>query len=187
MSMSPEPGFLTAMVVEFTADTILSALLIFLWLMQRKEKHALFWGGGQLAIMAGGLIWFGGVGILPLQWRLYLSALFLSAGMAGYWSGTQFFIGKLRAAHVRWMAPVTLLASAVFYFLWSNHQEWLPRGSAGALGLLLLWTGVRLVNVNNRYRFLGLTLLLRGGFNLFSVVSLDTDTYVVWFIGTSML
>jgi len=44
------------MVVEFTADTILSALLIFLWLMQRKERHALFWGVGQLAIMAGGII-----------------------------------------------------------------------------------------------------------------------------------
>jgi diguanylate cyclase (GGDEF)-like protein/PAS domain S-box-containing protein len=185
--MSPEPGFLTAMVVEFTADTILSVLLIFLWLMQRKERHALFWGVGQLAIMAGGIIWFGTGDILALHWRLYLSALCLSAGMAWYWSGTQFFIGKLRAVHVRWMVPGILLASVGFYSLWASHNEWLARGSAGALGLVMLWAGVRLIGVNYRYRFLGLTLILRGAFNLFSVVSLTPDTYVVWFIGTSIL
>jgi diguanylate cyclase (GGDEF)-like protein/PAS domain S-box-containing protein len=185
--MSADPGFVTAMVVEFTADTILSALLIFLWLMQRKEKHALFWGIGQLAIMAGGIVWFGTANFMSLQWRLYLSAFFLSAGMAGYWSGTQFFIGKLRAVHVRWMAPAVLIVSGVFYLLWNIDNNWLPRGSAAALGFIMLWAGTRLVGVNNRYRFLGLTLMLRGGFNLFAAVSLNQDTYVVWFIGTSVL
>jgi diguanylate cyclase (GGDEF)-like protein/PAS domain S-box-containing protein len=185
--MSAEPGYLTAMVVEFSADTILSALLIFLWLMQRKEKHALFWGAGQLAIMAGGIIWFAGAEMMPLHMRLYLCALCLSMGLAGYWSGTQFFIGKLRAHHVRWMLPATLFGSGIFYFLWQLNTDWLARGSASVLGMLMLWVGSRLVSVNNRYRLLGLTLMLRGGFNLFSAVSLSPDMYAVWFIGTSIL
>jgi hypothetical protein len=50
--MSAHPGYFTPMVVEFSADTILSAILIFLWLMQRKEKHALCWGVAQISIMA---------------------------------------------------------------------------------------------------------------------------------------
>jgi diguanylate cyclase (GGDEF)-like protein/PAS domain S-box-containing protein len=175
------------MVVEFTADTILSALLIFLWLMQRKEKHALFWGAGQLAIMAGGIIWFDGTGLIPLELQLYLCALCLTVGAAGYWAGTQFFIGNLRAHHVRWMSPVILVLSGIFYYAWHLNNQWLPRGSAAALGLVMLWVGSRLVSVNNRYRWLGLTLMLRGGFNLFSAVSLSPDVYAVWFVGTSIL
>ncbi|NYE61722.1 diguanylate cyclase (GGDEF)-like protein/PAS domain S-box-containing protein [Duganella sp. 1224] len=85
------------------------------------------------------------------------------------------------------MLPVIMLASGLFYLLWRANNDWLVRGSAAALGLVMLWAGVRLMAVNNRYRFLGMTLILRAGFNLFSVVTLDPDTYVVWFVGTSIL
>ncbi|SHN42563.1 PAS domain S-box-containing protein/diguanylate cyclase (GGDEF) domain-containing protein [Duganella sacchari] len=187
MPMSADPGYLTAMVVEFSADTILSALLIFLWLMQRKEKHALCWGIGQLAIMAGGVLWFSGTNIISLPWRIYLCGLFLTLAMAGYWSGTLFFIGKLRAPHVRWMAPGILVLSGAFYFLWSSNTGWLAPGSAAALGLVMLWAGAQLLNIHHRYRLLGLALILRGGFNLLSAASLNPDLYVVWFVVTSLL
>jgi diguanylate cyclase (GGDEF)-like protein/PAS domain S-box-containing protein len=185
--MNADPSFLTAMLVEFTADTILSALLVFLWLMQRKEKHALFWGVGQLSVMAGGVLWFKGTGVVPLQWQLYFCALFLTVGMAGYWSGTQFFIGKLRKQHVRWMLPGILAVSGIFYLLWRTNQQWLVPGSATALGVVMFWAGSRLVSVHNRYRLLGLTLILRGGFNLLSAASLSPEMYGVWFVGTSIL
>lgn len=185
--MNADPSFLTAMLVEFTADTILSALLIFLWLMQRKEKHALFWGVGQLSVMAGGVLWFKGTGVVPLQWQLYLCALFLTVGMAGYWSGTQFFIGKFRKQHMRRMLPGILAISGVFYLLWRTNQQWLVPGSATALGVVMFWVGSRLVSVHNRYRLLGLTLILRGGFNLLSAASLSPEMYGVWFVGTSIL
>nr|WP_315255776.1 EAL domain-containing protein [uncultured Duganella sp.] len=185
--MSADPSYLTAMLVEFTADAILSILLVFLWLMQRKEKHALFWGVGQLAVMAGGLMWFKAGHLVSLQWQLYLCALFLTAGMAAYWSGTQFFIGRLHKQHLRWIAPLTLIASTLFYFLWRSNNHWLVPGSATALGVMMLWIGSRLVSVHHRYRLLGLTLMLRGGFNLLSAASLSPEMYGAWFVGTSVL
>jgi diguanylate cyclase (GGDEF)-like protein/PAS domain S-box-containing protein len=175
------------MVVEFTADTILSALLVFLWLMQRKEKHALFWGVGQLSVMAGGVLWFKGAGLVSPQWHLYLCGLCLTVGMAGYWAGTQFFIGRLRQHHVRWVLPGVLVVSGIFYLLWRSDINWLVPGSATALGVVMLWAGTRLVSVHNRYRWLGLTLMLRGGFNLLSAASLSPEMYGVWFVGTSIL
>ncbi|MBV7537476.1 EAL domain-containing protein [Duganella sp. sic0402] len=155
--------------------------------MQRKEKHALFWGVGQLSVMAGGVLWFKGTGVVPLQWQLYLCALFLTVGMAGYWSGTQFFIGKFRKQHMRRMLPGILAISGVFYLLWRTNQQWLVPGSATALGVVMFWVGSRLVSVHNRYRLLGLTLILRGGFNLLSAASLSPEMYGVWFVGTSIL
>jgi diguanylate cyclase (GGDEF)-like protein/PAS domain S-box-containing protein len=185
--MSADPSYLTAMVVEFTADAILSALLVFLWLMQRKEKHALFWGAGQLAVMAGGLMWFKGAELVALPLRLYLCALFLTIGMAGYWAGIQFFIGKLRSWHMRWMLPGIFSVSGIFYFIWHQDNNWLVPGSAILFALVMLWAGTRLVSVHHRYRLLGLTLMLRGGFNLLSAASLTPDMYAVWFVGTSVL
>jgi len=185
--MSADPSYLTAMMVEFTADAILSVLLIFLWLMQRKEKHALFWGAGQLSVMAGGVVWFKAGNLVSLQWQLYLCALFLTVGMAGYWAGMQFFIGRLRRSHMHWLAPGILICSGVFYFLWRTNNTWLVPGSASALGLVMLWIGSRLASVHNRYRLLGLTLILRGGFNLLTAASLSPEMYGIWFVGTSVL
>jgi len=185
--MSADPSYLTAMVVEFSADAILSAILIFLWLMQRKEKHALFWGVGQMAVMCGSALWLVGGHLFPLSWRLYLCALCLSIGAAGYWAGTQFFIGKLRAWHMCWIGPGILLSSAIFYFLWNWNNAWLAPGSASIIGLMMFWTGSRLIAAHNRYRVLGLTLIMRGGFNLLAAVTLNADWYVIWLIGSSVL
>jgi diguanylate cyclase (GGDEF)-like protein/PAS domain S-box-containing protein len=185
--MSADLGYLIAMVVEFSADAILSAILIFLWLMQRKEKHALFWGVGQLAIMSGSIIWVAGDHLFAFQSRVYLCGLFLTIGAAGYWAGTQFFIGKLRSAHMRWMAPGILLGSALFYSLWNWNNNWVVPVSASVIGLMMIWAGAQLVFIRNRYRLLGWTLMARGGFNLLVVSFGNPDVYIAWFLGNSVL
>src|SRR4051812_49695809 len=82
---------ISAMAAAFSADAILSTLLIFLWLMQRKEKHALFWGVGQFAVMAGSMLYFIGKGLLPHEFNFYLFALLLTICMAGFLGGAPFF------------------------------------------------------------------------------------------------
>jgi diguanylate cyclase (GGDEF)-like protein/PAS domain S-box-containing protein len=175
------------MTAAFSADALLSALLVFLWLMQPKEKHALFWGLGQFAVMAGGIVWFLGAGQIPDLIRLPACATLLSIGMAGYWSGTQFFTGALRRYHMRWIMPVLILMSAGFSLLWYWNQAWLVPGSAIALGVVMAWAGKRLFDEQKRYRLLGVTLMLRGGFNILSAIALDENSYLFWFAGTTIL
>ena len=112
MSILPEQYVnLSLMTSAFAVDAILVALLVFLWLMHRKEKHALLWGIGQAAVMAGGLTWFTGAAVLSPSGRLFVCALMLVIGMAGYYSGTQYFLGDLRRRHwrpiiVSWLSPL---------------------------------------------------------------------------------
>jgi diguanylate cyclase (GGDEF)-like protein/PAS domain S-box-containing protein len=188
--MSIDPGLpinISVMAAAFAADAILSALLIFLWLMQPKEKHALFWGLGQLAIMTGSILWFLGGAYLSDVLRLTLCAILLCLGMAGYWAGTQFFVGALRRYHLRWMATVVIFMSGIFALIWHWNETWVVPGSAAALGMVMWWSGTRLVGVQNRYRWLGLTLMLRGGFNMLSAFTLGPDLYPIWFAGTTIL
>jgi diguanylate cyclase (GGDEF)-like protein/PAS domain S-box-containing protein len=188
--MSIDPGLsinISVMAAAFAADAILSALLIFLWLMQPKEKHALFWGLGQSAIMAGSILWFLGGAYLSDVARLTLCAVLLCLGMAGYWAGTQFFVGALRRYHLRWMAAAIILMSGIFALIWHRNETWLVPGSAAAFGIVMWWSGTRLIGAQNRYRWLGLTLMARGGFNLLSAITLDPDLYPIWFAGTTIL
>ena len=188
--MSIDPGFsinTSIMAAAFAADAILSALLIFLWLTQRKEKHALFWGLGQLAIMAGSIVWFLGSVYIFNTLRLSLCAILLCLGMAGYWAGTTFFIDALRRYHIRWIPLVLLLMSAGFSLLWHWNESWMVPGSAAAVGVVLCWSGALLMGAKSRYRWLGMTLMLRGGFNILSAIILNPDLYVVWFAVTTIL
>jgi len=185
--MNADPGYFIPMVVEFSADAILSAILIFLWLMQRKERHALCWGVAQFSVVTGSAIWLLGDGLFLPAVRVYFCALSLSVGMAGYWAGTQFFTGKLTPHQLRWTAPGILIGSGIFYFLWDWNNAWLIPGSATALGLVMLWAGWQLVRIQNHYRVLGATLILRGGFNLLSAANFSPDWFILWFIVTSFL
>ena len=178
---------ISAMAAAFSADAILSTLLVFLWLMQRKEKHALFWGVGQFAVMSGSMLFFMGDELLPHAFKLYFCALLLTIGMAGYWGGTQFFLGDLRRYHLRWALPALITVSIVFYLFWHWNNDWLVPYSAAALGVVMLWSGWRLATAQNRYRLLGLTLVLRGIFNMLSAISLGPDSYLIWFVGSTAL
>jgi diguanylate cyclase (GGDEF)-like protein/PAS domain S-box-containing protein len=188
--MSIEPGnYLSesTMAAALAADAILSALLIFLWLTQRKEKHALFWGAGQLAIMAGVMTWFIGAELLPHQLRLFICALMLTAGMVGYWSGTQYFLGCLRRRHLRAILIAAAVLTGVFYLLWNLYYEIVAPATASISGVVMLWMGVRLIRAQQRYRWLGYTLLARGLFNVVSSITLEPELYLLWFAGTSIL
>jgi len=188
MSILPEQYVnLSLMTSAFAVDAILVALLVFLWLMHRKEKHALLWGIGQAAVMAGGLAWFAGAAVLSPSWRLFVCALMLVIGMAGYYSGTQYFLGDLRRRHWRPIMAAMVVATAGFYLLWQLHSHWVPPGSAAALGLVMVWMGIRLVRAQRRYRLLGCTLMARGVFNLVSAATLPPEWYLLWFAGTSVL
>lgn len=178
---------LSAVAAAFAADAILSTLLIFLWLMQRKEKHALFWGLGQLAVMSGIVLWFIGDRYLAEVWRMPLCSALLAGGMVGYWSGTKFFLGELHAYQQRWVLPVALLITLLSYAVWQVQPALLAPGSAALLGIVMLWCGQRLMRSKNRYQLLGVTLLLRGAFNLLSALTLGPELYLFWFVGTTIL
>ncbi|GJJ01074.1 hypothetical protein RugamoR64_16120 [Duganella rhizosphaerae] len=178
---------LSAVAAAFAADAILSTLLIFLWLMQRKEKHALFWGLGQLSVMGGIITWFIGDRIFSETLRIQLCAVLLSAGLIGYWSGTKFFLGELYRYQIRWILPVGILIAVLSGAAWFSNPAIIAPGSAAILGMMMLWCGQRLIKNKNRYRLLGITLILRGGFNLLSAVTLGPELYLIWFVGTTIL
>lgn len=188
--MSIEPGNYVSestMAAAFTSDAILSALLIFLWLTQRKEKHALFWGVGQLAVMTGVMAWFIGEKVLQHQFRLFICALMLTIGMIGYWGGTQYFLGDLRRRHLRGILIAGAILTGIFYLLWNACYDLVAPATASISGAVMLWMGVRLVRAQQRYRWLGYTLVARGIFNIVSSITLEPDLYLLWFAGTSIL
>lgn len=188
--MSIEPGNYVSestMAAAFASDAILSALLIFLWLTQRKEKHALFWGVGQLAVMTGVMAWFIGENVLPHQFRLFICALMLTIGMIGYWGGTQYFLGDLRRRHLRGILIAGAVLTGIFYLLWNACYDLVAPATASISGAVMLWMGVRLVRAQQRYRWLGYTLVARGIFNIVSSITLEPDLYLLWFAGTSIL
>ena len=169
------------------SDAILSGLLIFLWLTQRKEKHALFWGAGQLAMMAGVMAWFIGADVLPHQIRLFVCALTLTLGMVGYWGGTQYFLGHLNRRHLRAISIAGIVLTGLFYLLWNVFYEIVVPATASVMGVVLLGMGVQLVRAQKRYRWLGYTLVARGIFNIISSITLEPELYLLWFAGTSIL
>ena len=185
-----EPGnYLSesTMAAALASDAILSGLLIFLWLTQRKEKHALFWGVGQLAMMTGVMAWFIGADVLPHQIRLFVCALMLTIGMIGYWGGTQYFLGYLHRRHLRAIVTAVVVLTGLFYLLWNIFYEIVVPATASVMGVVMLWMGVRLIRAQRRYRWLGYTLVARGIFNLVSSITLEPELYLLWFAGTSIL
>ena len=185
-----EPGnYLSesTMAAALASDAILSGLLIFLWLTQRKEKHALFWGAGQLAMMAGVMAWFIGADVLPHQIRLFVCALMLTLGVVGYWGGTQYFLGHLNRGHLRAISTAVIVLTGLFYLLWNLFYEIVVPATASVMGVVMLWMGVRLVRAQKRYRWLGYTLVARGIFNIISSATLEPELYLLWFAGTSIL
>ena len=137
-----EPGnYLSesTMAAALASDAILSGLLIFLWLTQRKEKHALFWGVGQLAMMTGVMAWFIGADVLPHQIRLFVCALMLTIGMIGYWGGTQYFLGYLHRRHLRAIVTAVVVLTGLFYLLWNIFYEIVVPATASVMGVVMLW------------------------------------------------
>ena len=181
--MSADPS--QYVVITLVADLILSTILISLWLMQRKEKHALFWGVGQLAIMAGTMLAF-----LAPAWPLRspVCALLLPLALAGYWAGTLYFLGRLDPLTTRYGAyafgSLGLLLILLFHF--SPHL--LVPLSTTVMGLAIIWAGLALARSRrHRYRLLGALMVLRGAFDLLGTVTLVPEVYLSWFLMSSLL
>jgi diguanylate cyclase (GGDEF)-like protein/PAS domain S-box-containing protein len=188
--MSLDPGAyvnISVMSAAYSADAILSTLLIFLWLTQPREKHPLFWGLGQLAAMTGSLVWFLGGHIIPDVLRMMLCAMLFTTAMLGYWSGTQFFLGVLRRPHLPWVLAAAVCMSSGFMLLWHINIDVIVPASAAGLGVVLFWAGIKLAAGENRYRMLGIALILRGLFNIVSAIALGPESYLIWFVGSTLL
>ena len=169
----------TYILFSLAADAILIAMLAFLWLRQRSEWHALLWAGGQLALTAGTASWYLGT---PSAAHYVFPAVTLCAAVAGFVAGTEYFLGLLRRRHLRPIALVCCLAIPALYALWNGDQQCVETVTAYVLGTALLWSGFRLSLHRNRYRFLGVALVVRGAFNLLNSQDWLPPDYGYWFV-----
>lgn len=147
--------------LSLLADLILGGILIFLWVIRRGDRHALYWGAAQILLGVTAAVWS-----LSIQ-QLWATALFIGTGtlgLAGYVAGTQHFCGK----------PIVWRHHALGWFAYACAQTsiaaaW-PRLSDSlsliALGGVLAWCGWQLSQRKHRYKILVLTLWLRAATNL---------------------
>lgn len=80
--------------VSFVVDVLLSVLLIFLWWVQRRDFHALYWGLGHLSLTLMVLYWYLPQPLLPgYAFRYEIVTLLALGGWCGYWFGTRWAVG----------------------------------------------------------------------------------------------
>jgi diguanylate cyclase (GGDEF)-like protein/PAS domain S-box-containing protein len=160
-------------------DLILCTVLVFLWLRHSDEKHALAWAIGQCALTAGTISWYLGSTELP---RHALGILSLTVCAAGFWAGTEAFLGDLDRKRLLRASAMLAAAGAVVYLATRAQPELLANASGGCLGILFLWVGYRLVSSRNHYRLLGMVFLLRGVYNMANGFELLPSHYGVWIL-----
>jgi len=160
-------------------DLILCTVLVFLWLRHSDEKHALAWAIGQCALTAGTVSWYLGAPELP---RHALGVLSLTVCVAGFWAGTEAFLGELDRRRLLRASAVLAAAGILVYVATLAQPERLADVSAGGFGLLFLWVGYRLVSSRNHYRLLGMVFLLRSVYNLANAFELLPPYYGVWIL-----
>jgi diguanylate cyclase (GGDEF)-like protein/PAS domain S-box-containing protein len=175
MNVSPQ----TFIVFSLGADLILCAVLVFLWWRHSDEKQALAWAIGQIALTAGTASWT----LAPDDWpRHAIAAVALTVSVAGFWLGTEFFLGNFKRRHLRWAALGGLLFAAAAYTAWTGLGWSAAASTAFTYGVLFLWVGHRLAGQHNHYRLLGLLLLARGVFNLANSLQLVSPVIEAWFV-----
>lgn len=175
MNVSPQ----TFILFSLGADLILCAVLVFLWWRHSDEKHAIAWAAGQLAMTAGTAFWYLG----PPDWpRHALAAVTLTVAVAGFWAGTEFFLGNIKRQHARVAALSFVLFGCAVYGAWTVLGQSVQDITAFTYALTFLWVGFRLAGNRNHYRLLGLILVLRGVFNLANGLGLVPPAFEVWFI-----
>nr|WP_315401150.1 EAL domain-containing protein [uncultured Duganella sp.] len=175
MNVTPQ----TFILFSLGADVILCAVLVFMWWRHTDEKQALAWAIGQMALTAGTAAWF----VAPHAWpREALVAIALTASVAGFWAGTEFFLGNLKRRHLRVGALCALLAAAALYIAWTRLGQSVTSVTAFVYAVMFLWVGYRLAANCNHHRLLGLVLVARGVFNLANALHLVPPMIEAWFI-----
>ncbi len=147
--------------LSLLADLILGGMLIFLWIMRRGDRHALYWGAAQILLGVAAVVW--NLGVLDL----WASALIIGAGtlgMVGHVAGTQHFCAKpivWRHHAVGWTTYACAQLSVAAIWPRLSHSL-----SLIALGSVLAWCGWQLSRRQHPYKVLALTLWLRAAANL---------------------
>ena len=174
----------TYIAFSLAADAILISVFIFLWFRQRREWHALLWALGQASLTASTAIWFLG----SPHWPKHLvAAITLSGTVAGFWAGTEYFLGNLRRRHLQHVIIGFSLLAVSLYALWSIQTDWVESVTAVMVGSVILWTGFRLTTSRNRYRLLGMVMMARGVFNLVNSLGVLIESYEVWFVFSTII
>ncbi|WP_019921308.1 EAL domain-containing protein [Duganella zoogloeoides] len=162
-------------------DLVLCMVLVFLWWRHNDEKHALAWAVGQFALSFGIVCWSLGPQYLP---KTVLAALTLTVSVAGFWAGTEAFLGKLNPARLRRAAAVSVGLGFACYgvFVAIGHSRSIASVIAGIYGLTFLWIGWRLLSQRSGYRLLAVVFVLRGVFNLANGMHLVPQLIELWLI-----
>ena len=169
----------TYILFSLAADAILIAILLFLWARQRSEWHALLWACGQLSLSLGSASWILGE---RSSMHYLFAAMSLCGAVAGFVAGTEYFLGHLRRRHLRPLMLACGLGVMGLYGFWDGQPlraQWM---TAVGLGSAMVWSGLRLGLHRNRYRFLGMVLIVRGMFNLANSLGWIPPDYQSWFV-----
>lgn len=79
--------------VSFVVDLLFGFLLLFLFMLQRRDRHALFWGLGHLSLSLLILFWYLPATALPFPWLKHeFMTLLAFGGWCGYWFGSRWVV-----------------------------------------------------------------------------------------------
>jgi diguanylate cyclase (GGDEF)-like protein/PAS domain S-box-containing protein len=160
-------------------DLILCAVLVFLWLRHSDEKHAFAWAVGQFAMTTGTALWFLG----PADWpQRALGALTFTISAAGFWAGTEAFLGNITRRRLRTAAVAFAAGGGVGYALAVQFGASMVLITAYGYGITFLWVGYRLLGSRNHYRMLAMVCVLRGAFNLANAMHLVPTVFEGWIL-----
>lgn len=169
----------TFIIFSLVVDVILIITMILPWLHERDDWHALFWAAGQAGITCGSGLAFQQ---LPQQLNPLLSAGLLTISISGFWAGTEYFIGNLRRKHVMPIAAASALFCLLLTLFFFNVPAMREATTKMLLGTVILWSGIRVLYMQRHFRLLGMILIIRGGYNLLTVMNLIPDRLDVWFM-----
>ncbi len=165
--------------LSILADAMLCAALILLWLGQREERHAVYWGLGQLALGFMTVLWVFQP-YPPGTWLFHLHRLEIltcfSVGLLLYIQGTQVFLG----APLAWRRlGYGFLSLILLFTLLGNIDRTLSEPLAVLfIGGVLAWAGYRLALRRPVYRLVGAIFLLRGVLNVAFALNLTNHHWL---------
>jgi diguanylate cyclase (GGDEF)-like protein/PAS domain S-box-containing protein len=153
--------------VSFVVDALLSVLLIFLWWVQRRDFHALYWGLGHLCLTLMVLYWYLPQSSLPgYAFRYEIVSLLAFGGWCGYWFGSRWALGDdfsqwRRELWVLLIAALLLRSTAQWGDPFESVLSPMALMHHGMLATVFFLCGIWFWQKLPLYRLLGAILLLR--------------------------